>query len=196
MARILAACTPRVGRCPNRWHHYTATRNRALIVTLWRAGLRIHEGLLLRPHHIDHQAQLVTVLRGKGGKRRVVGIDSGALAYIEEWEALRDGLDLPADAPLFCSVQPPNPGQPLWQAQVRRYLHEAARRAGIPKRVHPHGLRHSMAVDLVREGAPMPYVQRALGHSSLATTSIYLSGLGAGEHCEFMAARSWPGASR
>lgn len=182
--RLLAACpSGRIG-----------TRNRALLATLWRSGLRIHEALLLRPHHVDFGNREVTVLRGKGGKRRVAGIDNGALEILTVWLEVREGLSIPVDAPLFCTVSRPNPGQPLWQAQVRASMHELGRKAGIPKRVHPHGLRHSLAVDLLREGAPLPYIQRQLGHSSLATTAVYLQGLGAGEHVEWVGAREWPGA--
>ncbi len=50
-----------------------------------------------------------------------------------------------------------------------------ARRAGIRRRVHLHGFRHTHAVELVREGAPLPEVQAQLGHSSLAVTSRYLA---------------------
>lgn len=170
-----------------------AARDKALLATMWRSGLRIHEALLLKPHHIDHDHREVTVLRGKGGKRRVVGIDQGALEILQPWLVIRSTLKIAADAPLFCTILPPAPGRPLWQAQVRKRMHELGAIAGIPKRVHPHGLRHSLAVDLLREGAPMPYIQRQLGHSSLATTATYLSGLGAMEHVAFVSAREWPG---
>jgi site-specific recombinase XerD len=53
-------------------------------------------------------------------------------------------------------------------------LHRLARRAGIQRRVHPHALRHSFAAEMASEGVPMNVIQKALGHSSLATTSRYL----------------------
>ncbi len=61
----------------------------------------------------------------------------------------------------------------LWRAGLRT-AEALARRAGIRKRAHLHGLRHSHAVELVREGAPLPEVKAQLGHSSLSVTSRYL----------------------
>ena len=61
------------------------------------------------------------------------------------------------------------------QSYVRHLLPRLARKAGIERRVHAHGLRHAFAVDLVRAGAPLYVVRDALGHSSVATTQVYLS---------------------
>jgi integrase len=61
----------------------TGVRNRALIALCWRCGLRISEALALRPKDIDPATAVVIVQRGKGGKRRVVGIDAGTLALVD-----------------------------------------------------------------------------------------------------------------
>lgn len=74
---------------------------------------------------------------------------------------------------------------------VREMLLRLARRTGIEKRVHPHGLRHTMAYELLMEGVPIPVIQRQLGHASLQTTDIYLSHIAPKEVIEFMTARSW-----
>jgi hypothetical protein len=66
-----------------------------------------------------------------------------------------------------------------------------ARKAGIERRVHAHGLRHAFAVDLVRGGAPLYVVRDALGHASVATTQVYLSRVGAHEAVEAMRNRPW-----
>ncbi len=66
-----------------------------------------------------------------------------------------------------------------------------ARRAGIDKRVHPHGLRHTRAAELAFEGVPMNVVQAQLGHSSLATTSRYLAHIAPAELVKAMQARTW-----
>ena len=66
-----------------------------------------------------------------------------------------------------------------------------ARKAGVERRVHAHGLRHAFAVDLVRSGAPLYVVRDALGHSSVATTQVYLSRVGADETVEAMRSREW-----
>jgi len=80
-------------------------RHRALITLLYRTGLRAGEALALRVKDIDLRAGSVTVLRGKGGRRRTVGIDPGAFRVIEAWIERRRELDLPVDAPLFCTLR-------------------------------------------------------------------------------------------
>jgi site-specific recombinase XerD len=157
---LLAACN----RGPS------GARNRALLVVLWRAGLRTAEALALRPSDLDPAADLVRVRRGKAGKPRWVGMDTEAFRTVEAWLARREGLGLNGHAPLFCTLQ----GHPLDPGYCRAMIKRLARRAGIRKRAHLHGLRHSHAVELVREGAPLPEVKAQLGHSSLSVTSRYL----------------------
>ena len=82
-------------------------------------------------------------------------------------------------------------GRPMDQSYVRHLLPRLARKAGIERRVHAHGLRHAFAVDLVRSGAPLYVVRDALGHSSVATTDVYLSRVGAHEAVEAMRGREW-----
>jgi len=72
-------------------------------------------------------------------------------------------------------------------------LPRLARKAGVERRVHAHGLRHAFAVDLVRSGAPLYVVRDALGHASVATTQVYLSRVGAHEAVEAMRNRQWLG---
>ena len=77
------------------------------------------------------------------------------------------------------------------QSYVRHLLPRLARKAGIERRVHAHGLRHAFAVDMVRSGAPLYVVRDALGHASVATTQVYLSRVGAHEAVEAMRSREW-----
>jgi site-specific recombinase XerD len=147
----------------------TGDRNRALVAVLYRAGLRIAEALALKAADVDLGAGTVRVLRGKGRKARTVGIDDGALLYVERWLARRASLGLSARGP-FSKLD----GSP-WSAQaVRETLSYAAAKAGITKRVHPHGLRHSHAAELSEERVPVAAIQKQLGHASLAVTSRYL----------------------
>ncbi|MEA2023536.1 MAG: hypothetical protein U9N79_04500, partial [Actinomycetota bacterium] len=67
--------------------------------------------------------------------QRTVGIDPGADPHIEAWMERRETLNPPPDAPLFCTFK----GGPMNPSQVRLLLSRLARRAGIQKRVHPHG---------------------------------------------------------
>jgi integrase len=70
-------------------------------------------------------------------------------------------------------------------------MQRAAGRAGIERRVHPHGLRHTMSAEWVREGRPMPLLRDQLGHSSLAVTDRYLRDIAPGEVIAAARAREW-----
>jgi len=162
-------------------------RNRALIVVLYRTGLRISEVLAVRPKDVNLEIGSVVVLHGKGGRMRTVGIDSGANPHIEAWIEYRGTLNLPAVAPLFCTMK----GTPMAASSVSALFHKLAHRAGIQKRVHPHGFRHTHAYELMMEGVPMPIIQRQLGHVSLATTDRYLSHIAPRQVIETMGKREW-----
>ena len=74
---------------------------------------------------------------------------------------------------------------------MRALMPRLARRAGIEKRVHAHGLRHTHAAELALEGQPMNLIQAQLGHSSLATTSRYLAHIAPAQLIEAMRVRAW-----
>ncbi len=162
-------------------------RHRALIVLLYRTGLRISEALALRPKDLNLEVGAVTVLHGKGDRLRTVGIDPGAYPHIEAWLERRKTLNPPAGAPLFCTLK----GGPMYSSTVRETLSRLAGRAGIEKRVHPHGFRHTHAYELMMEGIPIPIIQRQLGHASLATTDTYLSHIAPKLVIETMGRREW-----
>jgi site-specific recombinase XerD len=100
---------------------------------------------------------------------------------VSRWIELR-GKRRRASGPLFCTLA----GRPLDQSYIRHVLPRLARKAGIERRVHAHGLRHAFAVDMVRSGAPLYVVRDALGHASIATTQVYLSRVGAHEAVDAM----------
>ena len=79
-------------------------------------------------------------------------------------------LRLTARHPLFCTLK----GQPLWDSYVRTPASGSRQKAGIEKRVHPHGLRHGWALAQVQSGTSPNAIQQLLGHRSLHTTSVYL----------------------
>ena len=165
----------------------TGVRNRALIAVLYRAGLRVSEALALHPKDVDQAAGTVTVLHGKGDKRRTVGMDPAAFALLERWLDRRRALGLSGRRPLFCTLK----GQAIAASYVRRLLPRLVARAGIEKRVHAHGLRHAHAAELAAEGVPVNVVQAQLGHGSLATTDRYLRHIAPRERVEAMRAREW-----
>lgn len=148
----------------------TGQRNAALVVLLWRAGLRCSEALDLYPKDIDADSHTVRVLHGKGNRSRTTGIDATAFAVIARWTDTRKAMGINGRAPLLCTLK----GGKLNTSYVRALLPRLAAKAGIEKRVHAHGLRHSHAADLVREGVPVNLIQRQLGHASLSVTSAYL----------------------
>jgi len=75
---------------------------------------------------------------------------------------------------------------------VRTMLGRKARRAGIEKRVHQHGLRHTMATEMRAEGVDIGVIGKQLGHSSIATTATYLDHVAPAAVIEAMRRRTWP----
>jgi site-specific recombinase XerD len=132
--------------CSNR--ATTGIRNRALIVAMYRGGLRADETLALRPKDADTAAGTLTVLHGKGDRRRVVGLDPGAIAILSRWLETRNALGINGHAPLFCTLD----GKALKPSYLRTLLPRLAGKADVEKRVHPHGLRHTHAYELMMEG--------------------------------------------
>lgn len=171
----------------------TGTRNRALVVLMWRAGLRISEALALYPRDVDRGAYpTVTVLRGKGGKRRQVALDTYALVTLERWLAERAKLGVDGRAPIFCVIDKRTRGKSIYSAYVRRMLKDRAAKAGIAKRVAPHGLRHTMAFELMMEDVPLAVIRDQLGHAQLATTMRYCDHLGSAAAIKRMHQRPLP----
>jgi integrase len=149
-------------------------RVRAMIVVLWRAGLRIQEALALAEHDLDHRRGSILVRQGKGGRRREVGMDEWGWEQLRPW--LNARLELPV-GPLFCIIDGPTRGRPWSGAAVRSEFRRLAVQAGVRRRFAPHQLRHAHALELAREGVPLNIIQRQLGHANLGTTSIYLQGI-------------------
>jgi site-specific recombinase XerD len=164
-------------------------RLRALIVVLWRARLRISEALALAEADLDPRRGAVPVRRGKGGRRREVGMDDWAWQELQPWLTVR--LELPV-GPLFCVITGPTCGRPWSIAAARAHLRTTAATAGVRRRFAPHQLRHAHAVELAHEGVPLVVIQRQLGHSNLGITSVYLQGIDNAEIIEAVHARRAP----
>jgi site-specific recombinase XerD len=164
-------------------------RLRALIVLLWRAGLRISEALALQESGLDATRGAILVRRGKGGKRREVGMDRWAWGQIEPW--LENRRRLPIGA-LLCVIHGPTAGR-HWEASApRKQLHHAAAAAGVRRRFAPHQLRHAHAVEMAHEGVPLVVIQRQLGHANLGITSVYLQGIDSSEIIDTVHGRPSP----
>lgn len=165
----------------------TGVRNQALIALLYRSGLRVAEALALLPHHLDAEAGTINVHDGKGGVQRLVSMDSTAFAMVNRWLERRKAEGICSRAPVFCTLA----GKALDASYVRVALKRLGRKAGIEKRVHPHGLRHTMAAELAREGVAMNVIQQQLGHANLAITSVYLNHIAPEQLIETMVSREW-----
>lgn len=164
-------------------------RMRGLVVVLWRAGLRISEALALAESDLDPVRGAVLVRRGKGGRRREIGMDPWG------WEQLRPWLDARVELPvgaLFCVVAGPTRGRSWSSAAARSQLRCLAAHAGVRRRFAPHQLRHAHAVEMAREGIPLNVIQRQLGHANLGITSVYLQGIDNHEIIDTVYARRAP----
>lgn len=146
-------------------------RNRALLELLYSTGARISEAVGLDVDDVDTQARSV-LLRGKGGKQRLVPIGRPAVAALDAYlvrgrsDLARRGRGTPA---IFLNVR----GGRLSRQSAWQVLQDAAERAGITSGVSPHMLRHSFATHLLEGGADVRVVQELLGHASVTTTQIY-----------------------
>jgi integrase/recombinase XerD len=147
-----------------------AFRDRAMLETLYGAGLRISELVALDVDDLDLEEGSVRA-RGKGSKERVVPLGRYAVRALEAYLArARPGLAGPRSrGALFLNAR----GGRLTRQGCTNIIKAMARRAGIRKRVTPHMLRHSFATHLLEGGADVRVVQELLGHASLSTTQIY-----------------------
>ena len=143
----------------------TNTKHRAILMTLYSAGLRISEALALRVVNIDSDRMMIRIDQGKGGKDRYVMLAETLLSELRVyWRQYR-----PADL-LFPGQ---NSDKALTRDSVRRVLQKARAKAGIEKPASAHTLRHSFATHLLEAGTNIRVIQRLLGHASLQSTQIY-----------------------
>ena len=138
-----------------------------MLETLYSCGLRLSELTSLRMQDLFFGEGYIRVT-GKGDKQRLVPISAAARdriqLYLEKRRAARTGEET-----LFLN----NRGGRLTRVMIFTILKEAARRAGIDKRISPHTFRHSFATHLLEGGASIRQVQEMLGHESILTTEIY-----------------------
>jgi len=141
-------------------------KHRAILMTIYSAGLRLSEAAHLRVRDIDSQRMLIRVDQGKGNKDRYTLLARGTLAILREyWKACR-----PVDW-LF-------PGhrkdRPVDVSTIQKVFKRACEQAGIRKPASVHTLRHSFATHLLEAGTDLYSIQKLLGHTSGQTTAVYL----------------------
>lgn len=144
-------------------------RDRAILETMYSAGLRVSEVVGLDDADLDFEAGVLRV-RGKGRRERLAPVGSYALRALRRWLQARE---VPGrkqgTAPVFVNRF----GRRLTTRSVARMLEKYLRLAGLDNRTSPHSLRHSFATHLLDRGADIRSVQELLGHKSLVTTQIY-----------------------
>jgi integrase/recombinase XerD len=152
-------------------------RNRALFEVLYATGMRVSELVELPVAAVRGDPQMLLV-RGKGGKERMVPLSPPARAALADWLIHRDAAEAVARA----AGKPPSrhlfPGRGaaghLTRQQFFLMVKQAARHAGLDAgQVTPHVLRHAFATHLLANGADLRVIQTFLGHADLSTTEIY-----------------------
>lgn len=145
-------------------------RDSALILCMYSAGLRISEAASLTVNTLERDLSSARVL-GKGGRERAVFFSGRAQTALRAWLAEREAALAGGVEPLALFIS--RKGAPLSVAGARWIIGEYAKRAGLPKNIHPHSLRHSFATHLMNGGCDIRVVQELLGHKNLSTTQIY-----------------------
>lgn len=144
-------------------------RDRAILETLYSAGLRVSELVAIDDDDLDLESGIVRV-RGKGRKERIAPIGSYAARALQRWQKERE-LDgsLGDERPVFTNKHRTR----ITTRSVGRMLEKYLKLTGLDQRTSPHTLRHSFATHLLDAGADIRSVQELLGHKSLVTTQIY-----------------------
>jgi len=140
-------------------------KTRALLMTMYGAGLRVSELVNLKIADIDSKRMVIRVKQGKGQKDRYVMLSAVLLDILRAyWKAHK---------PTSWLFPGYNRNQQLYGRTVQHICATAARRAGLRKRVSPHTLRHTFATHLFEAGTDIRTIQALLGHRSLRTTALY-----------------------
>lgn len=163
---------PRTGRTPA-----DRLRNRAMLELAYATGMRVTELVSLPVAAVRGDPAMI-LIRGKGGRERLVPLSAPAKAAVQAWLALRDRDEAEARARGRPASRFLFPGRGASGHVTRQQAHalvkEIAIAAGLnPDRVTPHTLRHAFATHLLAHGADLRVIQTLLGHADLSTTEIY-----------------------
>lgn len=149
----------------------TGCRNYAMLMMMYREGLRVSEVANLTVPDINFEENTIYVQQGKGKKDRIIPLDADAKEACIAWQKIR-----PDSQYFFCTLK----GGILDTRYIRDVCYRMSERAGVfiqdgkkKKPVSPHKLRHSALTSLLKEGFNIREVQEIAGHANLATTQIY-----------------------
>src|SRR5262252_9064957 len=143
--------------------------HRVILMTLYGTGLRREELCRLKVTDVDSQRMVIHVRQGKGGRDRDVPLSARLLEVLRAYWRWRKPKTYLFPSLLRTRVEQPIHSKTIWYA-----VREAARRAGIRKKITPHILRHSWATHLLERGTDLKAIQVLLGHADLESTTIYL----------------------
>jgi len=141
-------------------------KHRCLLEVLYASGIRLRECLDLVPGDINREQLLLRVRSGKGRKERLTLLSTTALETLTNYYR--------AYRPLHYLFEGQRPGRQYAARSIGKIVEQASSRAGINKNVTPHTLRHTFATHLLDRGVSLRTIQKLLGHTSIATTTIYL----------------------
>jgi len=146
-------------------------RDRAILETMYSAGLRVAELVGLNVAHWDRDANVLRVF-GKGRKERIAPVGSFAAKALDRWMEVRE-LTEKSDEDDRQALFLNRFGRRLTTRSIGRMLEKYLKQTGLEMVTSPHTLRHSFATHLLDGGADLRSVQELLGHKSLTTTQIY-----------------------
>ncbi|MEM6634990.1 MAG: site-specific tyrosine recombinase XerD [Pseudomonadota bacterium] len=152
-------------------------RNRCLIEILYATGMRVSE-LVSLPVQAARGNPQVVLVRGKGGRERIVPLSPPARAALAEWLRVRDAAEdvIVQDGAARSRFLFPSPSKQGYLTRHRFYIliKDIALAGGVPPaKVTPHTLRHAFATHLLAGGADLRSIQTLLGHADVGTTEIY-----------------------
>jgi len=134
-------------------------RDYLLLRCMWRTGVRVSEVINVTPNDIEFKNRVINIRKAKRGRQRRVPLDQDTLKMLSDYIS---ALNIPEDRPVF----------PIKRDRVFKIVKKYGNIAGV--KIHPHTLRHSFAVHMVRSGTDLRRLQLMLGHTSLSTTQVYL----------------------
>ena len=138
-------------------------KHKAAVAIMYSGGLRLNECATLKPHHIESERMKIRIEQGKGKKDRYTILSHQTLEILRQY------------------YKKYHPKQWLFEGRyghinkrlLNKIIYNAARSAGINKRVTPHTMRHCFATHLLEQGVSLQLIQQLLGHSNIQTTTIY-----------------------
>ncbi len=142
-------------------------RNKAFVILLWGAGLRISEALSLKTNDIKND---YIVILGKGKKERLIPLIPQVKKVLSEWVLERSKIKVSYCNNIFINFN----GKKITPRYFQKFFYNLRNELDLDINVTPHSLRHSFATHLLKNGVDLRTLQLMLGHSSLSTTQHYL----------------------